>query len=215
MHKRLLIFISIAIAIALLFWYSSTLQSTFYILVGFFWDLVQYNEPLAVLLFILVAIVAALISPFTNIPLVPIAVAIWGPLLTTIYLFTGWIVGDVLAYFIGRYLGRRIVTLFMTREKLDELSHSIKERAKFIPALILRFTLPAELGYVFGIIRYDLIYYVTISLIAELPFAIVATFASDAVLNGNTLEFLGYISTLLFVIVAGYYYRYKNSTTAH
>lgn len=203
MNKRIFLILGIVVIIATLFWYSSVLQSTFYVVVDFFNKLVIYNEYLAVLLFILIAATAALISPFTNVPLIPVAVVIWGPLFTTILLLFGWLVGDILAYVVGRYLGYQAICYIISEEKFDNLINTIKVHTNFLRALFFRLALPAELGYIFGIIRYHFWKYLLITFLAELPFAIVSTYASEAILSGNTIkffEFMGVLSIVIFII---------------
>jgi len=146
MNKRLILLLCIAIIIAFLFWYSSVLQSAFYVIASYLNALAVENELLAILVFVLTSALAALISPLTNIPLVPIATLIWGPVPTIIFLLTGWLIGDIIAYIIGRYFGYKAVSYFVSKEKLDDWSNMVKKRTTFTTALLLRIALPAELG---------------------------------------------------------------------
>jgi len=203
MNRRIIILSGVAIIIAFLFWYSSVLQEVFYAVVDFLGELALQNEFLAIMVFILTAALAALISPLTNIPLVPIATLIWGPFLTTIFLLVGWLVGDIIAYVIGRHLGHKIVCYIVSAEKLEEWSNVVKKHTNFRRALFLRVALPAELGYAFGIIRYHFGYFMLITFFAELPLAIVSTYASEAVLYGDTMKFFGFTGILFaFIFIA-------------
>lgn len=204
MNKRLILFICVAIVIAFLFWYSSVLQSAFYTIAGYLNTLAVENELLAIFVFVLTSALAALVSPLTNIPLVPIATLIWGPVPTIIFLLSGWLIGDITAYLVGRYLGYKAVSYFVSAEKLDDWSSMVKKRTTFSTALLLRVALPAELGYAFGIIRYPLNLYVFITFLAELPFAIISTYASEAVLLGDTLKFFGLVGILFVVIIVAF-----------
>lgn len=198
--ERILVLVLGVSALALLFWSSSFLQKEFYLVVDFFQTLVLRNEPLAVAVFILTAVAGALISPFTNLPLVPFAAAIWGPFPTTIFLLGGWLVGDIIAYFIGRNLGRRFVTHFVPTKKLDAWSDAIKQHTNFLTALVARLALPAELGYAFGLVRYPFGLYLIITFIAELPFAFISVSASEAVLAGDVQKFFGVIFISVLII---------------
>ena len=202
MSKRVLLLVFGVVILALLFWYSNSLQNQFYVIVDFFHALVYQNEFLAIGVFILTAVVGALISPFTNLPLVPFAVVIWGTVPTTIFLLTGWLIGDAIAYFIGRYFGRKAVMYFVSEEKLDRWSDMVKAHTNFFTALILRLALPAELGYAFGLVRYNFGLFLLITLIAEIPFAIISTTASEAVLERDVQEFF-WLILLLIIIIAG------------
>lgn len=220
MNKRLLLFLLLSIILAFLFWYSSVIQKEFYLIVNIFNELVIQNEILAVLVFILLAVAAALISPLTSIPLVPIAVVIWGSLPTTIFLLSGWLIGDTISYFVGRYLGYKTVCYFVSAEKIDELSSVVKKHTTFFKGLLLRLVLPAELGYAFGIIRYNFLSYLLLTLLAELPFAIISTYASEAVISGDTIKFL----LLMIALITGVFLavrvvhknnKAKNSQNGH
>ena len=204
MNKRLIIFLCVAIVIAFLFWYSSVLQSAFYTIAGYLNTLAVENEILAIFVFVITSALAALISPLTNIPLVPIATLIWGPIPTIIFLLAGWLIGDIVAYLIGRYFGYKAVSYFVSKEKLDDWSSMVKKHTTFSTALLLRVALPAELGYAFGIIRYPLNLYIFITFLAELPFAIISTYASEAVLLGDTMKFFGLIGILFVVIIVAF-----------
>lgn len=216
MNKRFLLFLLLSIVLAFLFWYSSVLQKEFYLIVGIFNELVIQNEILAVFVFILLAAVAALISPLTSIPLVPIAVVIWGSIPTAVFLLSGWIIGDAISYFIGRYLGYKTVCYFVSAEKIDELSSTVKKHTTFLKGLLLRLVLPAELGYAFGIIRYNFLSYLLLTLLAELPFAIISTYASEAVISGDTIRFLALmVALLLGIFLAISMVRKNNSQQDH
>ncbi|HBH71420.1 MAG: putative membrane protein [Parcubacteria group bacterium GW2011_GWC1_42_11] len=204
MNRRLVVFLSLAVIIALLFWYSSVLQNSFYVIADLLKELAIQNKLLAIFVFILTSALAALVSPLTNIPLVPIATLIWGPIPTIIYLLFGWFIGDIIAYIIGRYLGYKAVSYFVSTEKLDDWSSMVKKRATFSTALLLRIALPAELGYAFGIIRYPAGIYIIITFLSELPFAIISAYASEAVLYGEALKFFSLVGILFVVIFVSF-----------
>ncbi|OGZ05950.1 MAG: hypothetical protein A2845_04070 [Candidatus Lloydbacteria bacterium RIFCSPHIGHO2_01_FULL_49_22] len=205
MDRRLTLFLLFTIVIVLLFWYSSVLQEQFYVVVKIFDAIVLENRSLAIGVFVLAAAVAALISPLTNIPLVPIAVAIWGPSFTTAILLCGWFIGDILAYVIGRYVGRKAVSYFVPEERLERWSSTVKEHTNIITAFFLRLALPAELGYAFGIVRYHAGWYILITVLAELPFAVVATYASEAVLSGDVIKFFWFTAILFLLIFFAFF----------
>lgn len=200
MNKRTFILFFIAIFIAFLFWYSNTLQDTFFITTDYLKELAFRNHFLAVLLFLGTSVLGALISPFTNIPLVPIAMLIWGPLITTMLLLAGWLMGGIFSYIIGRYFGYEVISFFIPKERINEWGRVVKENMNFLTGLLVRLTFPAELGYAFGIIHFPFFSYLFITFLSELPFAIISVYASEAVLSGDSIKFLSLIG-LLFVII--------------
>lgn len=86
----------------------------------------------------------------------------------------------------------------------------MNEQATFATALLLRLALPAELGYAFGVVRYPLGTYVAITVLSELPYAIASAYASEAVLLGNVLHFLGFSGIVLMAILIALGINHRN-----
>lgn len=61
---------------------------------------------LGVTLFVLFAAVSAMFTFVSVAAVVPVAVYTWGAPFSIVLLWTGWILGGIAAYAIGRYLGR-------------------------------------------------------------------------------------------------------------
>ena len=55
--------------------------------------------------------------------------------------------------------------------------------------LLFRLAMPSETGYVFGLFRYDFCRYLLITFLAELPFAILIVYGSDAFIQTNWWSF--------------------------
>lgn len=200
MNKRFILLLVVAVVVGVLFGYSSMLQGEFYQIVEFFKELVARDERTAMMVFVLLSALTALISPLTNIPLVPFAVALWGSELTVVLILLGWLLGDIVAYIIGRYLGYATISYIFSREHIDGWSGVVKKHTNFTRALFARFVFPAELGYAFGIIKYNFSHYLAITFLAELPFALVSAYASEAVLAGDMIKFL-WLTGVLFAII--------------
>lgn len=207
MNKRKIFTLLVIITIVVLFWYSNLLQDVFYWITDLFNKVVVFNEALAILIFLLISVMASLVSPFTNIPLIPVAVVVWGSFYTSILLLIGWISGDIIAYLIGRYLGQPVIRYFVSKEKFEELISGVKEHTSFLTALFIRITLPAELGYVFGIVRYPFLSYLIITSISELPIAMISSYASEAVLSGNIMKFIYFIGILFLFFYSALHFR--------
>ncbi|MFA6608305.1 MAG: VTT domain-containing protein [Candidatus Paceibacterota bacterium] len=205
MNKRIVISLIIVVIATLLFWVSKSIQDEFYLIVAMFNNLAEQNILLTVLIFLSVAAFAALISPFTNVPLIPVAVAIWGIIPTTILLLIGWLSGDIITYIIGRYLGYPVIRyLIVSTERFDNWVNLVRDRTSFLKALTLRMALPAELGYVFGLIKYKFSTYFLITFLSELPLAIIFTYASQSILTGDIPQFFGFIGLLCIILFGTY-----------
>ncbi|MCR4330868.1 MAG: VTT domain-containing protein [Patescibacteria group bacterium] len=211
MYKQALLIIGVLVAITLLFWYSLSLQETFYNIVSFFETYVRQNEALGLLVFMLTAALAALVGPFTNLPLIPVAVALFGTVPTTLLLLGGWLIGDTIAYLIGRYIGYPAVRYVISAKRFDAWLSTISPHTSFFKMFLLRLALPAELGYAFGTIRYPFWKYFLLTFFAELPFVLVTIYASEAILLGERLQFFGLIA-LMSVIFFGAFYLVRKPT---
>lgn len=169
------------------------------------------NPLLAVALFVIFAVLSVLIGPFSSFPLIPPAIAIWGLPATFGLLYLGWLIGNTAAYLIGRYFGRPLVNTVVGEIKVNNWIRSIEKKLSFAVLLLFRLATPAETGYAFGIIKYAYEKYLLICLIAELPFAILAVYASEAFSRSNISTLFGLIWVWVMVIILAFYFFRKTS----
>src|SRR3989338_11317244 len=69
------------------------------------------------------------------------------------------------------------------------MAHVVSSRATFALALVFRLIMPAETGYIFGLIRYNFLRYCIVMFIAELPFAFFGVWVSDAFVDQHFILF--------------------------
>lgn len=208
-HRYLLVVLAILV-IAGLFFVSPFLQELFSAISK---DTSAYaaGHPLAVILFfILLATLSAMFSPFSSIPVVPFAVALWGVNETITLLLLGWLIGGACAYIIGKYAAHPLIAQFMKEEKLTEYEHSISKRMTFSRALLIRLAFPAEVGYAFGLIKYNFVKYMIVTFVAELPFAFLFVHAAEAFIALKPIIFIGWLSVLIALVGTGYFFFHKN-----
>jgi uncharacterized membrane protein YgcG len=140
------------------------------------------------------------LGPFTSVPLVPSAGVIWGPLHTFALLITGWLLGNSLAYFGGKYLGKYLVSKILGQQKLNSWVQVLEKRLNFFHLLLFRVATPSETGYIFGILNYSFKKYLALTLIAELPFAYITVYASQAFTQTGWSTFI-YLGALWIAII--------------
>lgn len=151
-----------------------------------------------VLVFILFAAFSTVVSLFSSIPAVPFAVLAWGKTLTLIFLMAGWLIGSFISYVLGRYGLYLIFKRSAFLKKIEAYQQKLSEHSEFILVVLFRLALPSEItGLVLGGLRYNFFKYVLATLISEIPFAIVAVYASDALVF-NDLKGL-----LLWIVLGG------------
>jgi len=116
--------------------------------------------------------------------LVPIGVQAWGPWWCFVLLLTGWFIGGVVTYSIGRFLGRPVVRMLLPDALLDRYEGRIPPGGRFLPALLVTVSVPSDIGgYFFGLVRYPVGTYFAALLLGEVPYGLGAVLLSDAFLQ--------------------------------
>lgn len=206
LQRRYIVGIVVIIGIAVLFFLSPALQELFFNATLSLQKYAASNVIAAQAIFVALAALSALLSPFSSVPFVPIAVTIWGESATIALLLLGWTLGGIGAYTIGRSAARPILDKFVRSETAHRYADWIQDHATFAGVLLFRLALPAEiLGYALGIVRYHFGKYVLATFLAEAPFAFGAVRASTALVSLDPVAFLGWTALILAAFVALYY----------
>lgn len=184
-HSRFWIFLAL-IFLALIFWSSIGLQQKISDSADMIRAFIRTDPSLGILAFIALAAASALISFFSSVILVPIAVMFWGEFQTAIYLLLGWILGGAAAYLIGSSAGYTILKKIYSVERIDYYKNKIPRKSQFWLILLFRLAVPAEItGYTLGIIRYHFGKFLLATLLAEIPFAFIAAYSGGALVQKN------------------------------
>jgi len=201
--KKKLIILAVIIAIVLIFWSSNMLQAEYGKLVSFFENYATVSPVLSIFIFLLLTILSVMFFFFSSAWLVPVAVSVWGSLITTLLLLAGWLIGAIFSYLLGRYVGYRILKYFIPLQKLDYYRDIFSKNSSFLLIFLLRFTIPSEIpGYALGIFRLNFLKYLLITILAEIPYAFVTVYAIGAILNKDPIVlgviiFTWLVSTIL------------------
>jgi uncharacterized membrane protein YdjX (TVP38/TMEM64 family) len=128
---------------------------------------------LGMLLFVLLAMVSAMLAFFSSAILVPVGVYAWGSITCLILLWIGWLLGGVAAFCIGRYLGRPVVSKLIGETRMSHFEKRLGRHARFIHILLFQAALPSEVpGYVLGTLRYRFSLFLLALAVVELPYAL-------------------------------------------
>lgn len=210
MNKRYLIIFIIIFLGAFLFWSSITLQDIFFEVTT---SIEMYNleNPFwAEVIFIVLAALSAMLSPFSSVPLVPAAILLWGNSLTAFLLLSGWLIGGSLTYLIGYFAGYPLVNQISSFEKIKYYQEKLSKKTEFLLILFFRFAMPAEIpGYVLGIVRYNFSKYFLATFLAEALFALITVYASEALIFGNPLIFSVWLISAFAIIALMFYLFHK------
>lgn len=212
MHRlgEYVFYIAIAFFIAFLFFVSTPLEDALLDAVIYFGSYVADHPVLGALIFVALAAVSAFLSPFSSAPLVPIAVLIWGNAFTSALLFSGWMIGDVIAYVIGAYAGKPVMSYLIRQEKVDYYRARIPARAEFPLIVLFRYAVPSEVGgYVLGAIRAHFGKYFIATFLAELPFALMTVYAGDALVRREPVLFVAWAVSIVAIIAIMFYFFHR------
>jgi len=135
--------------------------------------IITQHPILGATLFIVFSALSAMVAFFSTAVITPVAVETWGAGPSIALLWTGWMLGGICAYGIGRSLGRPVVRALTSPDALDRFENQISSRAPFGLVLLFQLAMPSEVpGYVLGVARYRFAKYLLILGMVELPFSI-------------------------------------------
>lgn len=154
---------------------------------------------LAPLIFIIVLAVSVVISPIPSAPLAVVAGTIWGSVIAGIYSVIGGFLGSLIAYYLGRTLGRSAI-----KALTGKIVYFSKQQGEvylswviFITRLLPVFSFDL-ISYAAGIAGLSLPKYALATLFGMIPSTFLLTYMGDAWSVGMPL---GIIFSAIFVIV--------------
>jgi len=143
-------------------------------------DMVSLRGGIGIALYVGIIMIATIIAPINAVPLIPVAVLIWGSFTTAVLSILGWMLGSLFAFWIARRYGRRVVEHFVNLEKITRIEKMIPNEHLFISIILLRMALPVDiLSYTLGMftnIRFPTYFWAT--LIGITPFAFIFAYAA-------------------------------------
>jgi uncharacterized membrane protein YdjX (TVP38/TMEM64 family) len=165
--------------------------------------LIQGRAALGMVLFVILAALSAMLAFVSSALLVPVAVYVWGPEVCFVLLWAGWFLGGLLAYTVGRYLGRPVVETLVSRETAARYETWVEPGASFVPIFLLQLALPSDVvGYLFGLARCRFTVFVAALGLAEVPYALGAVYLGASFLNRRLVPLLalGALGALLGIV---------------
>lgn len=136
----------------------------------------------SMLVYMCAGIFATVVAPVSTLPLIPIAVALWGPFVTGTLSVIAWSIGSVVAFFIARRFGKPIVAHFVNLEKISKYEKALGEKYLFWDLVFLRAAVPVDiLSYAVGLFTsIGIGVYTLATFIGIIPFAFIFSYASRA-----------------------------------
>lgn len=171
---------------------SDALHRAFLDILGSAETLVAAYPGWGVSLFIILSALSAMLAFFSTAVFVPIAIHAWGERISILLLWTGWLLGGMGSYAVGRFLGRPVVRTLTSGKALARFEDRISSRAPFSLVLLFQLALPSELpGYLLGLVRYRFIKYILALGLGELPYAVGTVYLGVSFVERRTYALLG------------------------
>ena len=142
---------------------------------------IAQHPVLGALIFMGLAALSAMLVFFSGVLLVPIGVQTWGETGCFLMLWSGWCLGGLVTYAIGRRLKRPAVQRMLSGGMIDRYERRIPEGGSFVTAVLVQLAVPSDVsGYFFGLLGYPLRIYLGALMLTEIPYALATVFLGSA-----------------------------------
>ncbi len=189
--QRHIVIVGILIVVVGLVTASDTLHNRTEEIIVWIEGVISQAPVLGMVLFVLLSMVSAMVAFFSSAVFAPIAVYAWGKAGTFMLLWLGWLLGGILSFCVGRFLGRSVVGMIIDEKKIAGWERELGERSRFIHILMFQAAVPSEIpGYVLGILHYRFPLYLTALALTEIPYAIATVYLGESFLEGESIVFI-------------------------
>jgi uncharacterized membrane protein YdjX (TVP38/TMEM64 family) len=115
-------------------------------------ELATNDSVLGMLIYTVVSGVAVVVAPVSTLPLIPLAVGIWGWFITGVLSIIGWTIGSQIAFYLARGYGKNLVKKFASLERFTDFEKRFSTKNLFWTIVLLRMTVPVDvLSYALGL----------------------------------------------------------------
>lgn len=180
---------------------------------------IHAHPYLGIGLFIGVLVLITLFPVVSSLPLLPVAGAVWGLFMGSIYATLGWWIGGLIAFAIARLFRRPVLERYISVRKLDAWQDKIPDDISFRGIIFARILLPPGVpSYVVGLMHHiSLARFALATLIGGIPMAFLLVGLGSAMASGSPVIFVAYslgIVALLLGAYLGLWRRWKEETRA-
>jgi len=144
-------------------------------------DLNVIHSAWGELVYTLAVFTAVIIAPLNTLPLLPVAVMLWGANMAANLTILGWLTGSMAAFIIARRLGPKFVYRYTDKYNIKEWGEAIPKQNMFWLVAFARFVLPVDIiSYAVGLftqMRWTA--YLLATLIGVVPFAYIFAYGAE------------------------------------
>jgi uncharacterized membrane protein YdjX (TVP38/TMEM64 family) len=158
------------------------------------------------LVYTLAMVTAVIVAPFETLPLLPVAVTLWGANTAANLTILGWTIGSMIALFIARRLGPKFVYRYTDKYNIKEWGEAIPKKNMFWLVAFARFVLPVDIiSYAVGLFtQMHWASYLLATLVGVIPFAYLFAYGSE-LKTGIQIT----IALIILVIILFKYHKIK------
>lgn len=131
-------------------------------------------------MYVLITIVVVVFAPISTLPILPIAVTLWGSFTAALLSIAGWVIGSVIAFVAARKYGHSFVRKFIGLRKIQEYVENISHGHLFWSVVFLRIVMPVDaLSYALGLFsKMPFKLYLLATIVGITPFAFVFSYTA-------------------------------------
>jgi uncharacterized membrane protein YdjX (TVP38/TMEM64 family) len=208
---RRLWIIVVALLVAAALALSADVHQSVIALIAMAGPLIARSPLTGALVFVLLSALSAMVVFFSGLLLVPVGVQVWGPTVCFLLLWLGWFMGGLVAYLIGRFLGRPAVQRMLSTDRMAYYEARLPQIRTLGGSLLVQLALPSDVtGYFFGLLKVPAPLYLGGLLLAELPYAFGTVFAGAAFVERQYKLLLWLAGIGLAAMALAVHYRRRN-----
>ncbi len=158
-------------------------------------------------LYVVGATIATIVPTMVFLPLLPLAVTLWGSFLAAVLSITAWTLGAIVAFVLARRYGHPLARHFVGKEKMAKIAKLFPEHHLFLGVVLLRVVLPVDLvSYALGVLNLMRFWpYVAATFIGITPFAFAFSYLADAPARAQAAALIA--GALILALLAPYLNR--------
>lgn len=154
---------------------------------------------MAIIIYIFLNFLQVVILPIPGVVSVATGVALFGAFNSSIFSLIGIVVGSIVAFYIGRILGYKVVSWLIGKESLDKWLKNIKNKDKIILTFMFLFPFFPDdvLCFVAGLSSMSSSYFIIMIIICR----IISVFTTAYSLNGSIIPYTNWWGILIWSIL--------------
>lgn len=112
----------------------------------------EYPDILAILIYVLGLIISTILGPISLLPILPLAITLWGSIITVILTTIGYTIGAMIAFSLSKKYGRDLVEKLVDLKQLNWIEEKIPKKNLFAAVVGFRIIIPFDfVSYALGL----------------------------------------------------------------